>query len=147
MSDIFTELEKLTLPNVTALYRQFLALPGLAECGSSSIAPEFAATCTEIRTLMKTRAGVFQKNESNNEMWVTMGDHSGILYFGGRKADDSEKGHRWVNAKEYLEILILFWSELSDKAAAEFEVLCGAFVAMHEAANDPERCRPIDLSF
>jgi hypothetical protein len=146
MTDIFTQLEHLGLPNVASLYREFIAHPDTDECGSSSISPEFADSCAEIRYLLKTKAGIVQKNESNNDAWAAMGDKSGILYFGGRKAEDSEKGHRWVAPKEYLETLILLWPELSDKAAAEFESLCGAFVEFIKVANDPDRCRPIELS-
>lgn len=125
-------------PNL-AQFHQYCRKSGLIETGSSSIDPAYAESCTEIRNLMATHCGIGQINAGNNDLWASLGDPSGILYFGGRR-----HGVR-VTAAEYLEHLAAVMPALSEKALAQLEELAGTFYRMTQFK--PEDMREVDLDF
>ncbi len=88
---------------------------------------------------MATHCGIGQINAGNNDLWASLGDPSGILYFGGRR-----HGVR-VTAAEYLEHLAAVMPALSEKALAQLEELAGTFYRMTQFK--PEDMREVDLDF
>lgn len=113
------------MPHVALLYADAVAT-GLEAMGSSSIGPAFADSCTEIREHMKAEHQVFQKNEHFNELWKSMGDPSGILYFYGFQAKDGARLK--ISVRQYFELLALSVARLSDTAKRDLDELCKVYV-------------------
>ena len=124
MTNVDARFNNAGLKNLGQLYKRAQTI-GLRDCGSSSINSRFTSAVEDVKSVMKSRAGVRPSNEQSAAMWAEIGDRDATFYFSGYRTIDGSR--EFVNTSLYLEILLEHISEIPHDSLIQLDELAKIF--------------------